>query len=148
MKKSTAAAAAGAVALTATGAVSALFMTMGAAHGPAAASSEPVVLTEYVDQNGNPVEAPGATGFQMPEIVVVDGPAPDPIVTTEYVDTYVASGASGEVHASEYEEADHDEEEYEEEAEYEDEDEYEAAGAEYEDHEDQDDEEYEEEDDD
>ena len=100
MKKTTAAAAAGAVALTATGAVSALFMTMGAAQSPAAASTEPVVLTEYVDQNGNPVEAPGTTGFEMPEIVVVDGPAADPIVTTEYVDTYVTAGASGEALAS------------------------------------------------
>ena len=115
MKKSTAAAAAGAVALTATGAVSALFMTMGAAQSPAAASSEPVVLTEYVDQNGNPVEAPGATGFQMPEVVVVDGQAPEPIVNTEYVDTYVSTGASGEAVDAEYEQGEYDEAEYEDE---------------------------------
>lgn len=144
MKKSTAAAAAGAVALTATGAVSALFMTMGAAQSPAAASSEPVVLTEYVDQNGNPVEAPGEAGFEMPEIVVVDAPANDPIVTTQYADTSSAEDASSEAYGAEYEEED-DDAEYSEEGH---EDEYEAAGADQ-DHEDEDEDEdaaYEEED--
>lgn len=147
MKKTTAAAAAGAVVLTATGAVSALFMTMDASRTPAAAGNDRVVLTEYVDQDGNPVQAPGAATFAMPEIVVVDGPVPDPVVTTEYVDTYVttASGATGE----DYDDHDeYDEEEYEEE-EYEDDDhdEYEEEDHEDDEYEDHDDyEEYEDED--
>ena len=49
MKTSTAAAVAGAVALTATGAVSALFLTLGATRTPEATGMEPIVVTEFVD---------------------------------------------------------------------------------------------------
>jgi hypothetical protein len=113
MNKTTAAAAAGAVALAATSAVSALLLTLGQPMGPALAA-EPVesVVTEYVDQYGNPVAAPTATGqLDLPRFVVVDaaGAAPEVIEEIEYVTTY----APAPVVTPTYEDDEHDNEEYE-----------------------------------
>ncbi len=144
MKKTTAAAAAGAVALTATGAVSALFLTIGQTSAPAlAADPGTTVVTEYVDQNGNPVAAPDGQ-LDLSGFVVVDAPAatPEVIEEIEYVTTYTQAPAApyaGEYGEEEYEEEDEyedhdDEEEYEDDEEYEDEEGYEEAEG-YEDHE-------------
>jgi hypothetical protein len=57
MKKSTLVAAVFALVLAVTGAVSALFLTVGGVGDPAAGGSEPVVVTEYVDSTGAPLEA-------------------------------------------------------------------------------------------
>ena len=146
MNKSTAAAAAGAVALATTGAVSALFLTVGAATTPTAINAAPAAPTdsitiEYVDENGNPVDVPVAADaeFLLPQIELVDAPAVEPIIETEY--RYVTTarnhrlrrrrvrGVRGsrrvrrsttstreeyEDHEDEYEEGEYEEEEYEE----------------------------------
>lgn len=127
MKKTTAAAAAGAVALTATGAVSALFLTVGQAGSPQLAepAATTTIVTEYVDQNGNPIAAPNGMSQDLPRFVVVESPAAEPevIEQIEYVTTYTQPAVA----APQYQE-------------YEDDDEYEG-------HDDEDHDEYEEDDD-
>ena len=126
MHKTTAAAAAGAVALTATGAVSALFLTLSQPSSGQFAEPAPTttVITEYVDQHGNPVAAPDGTGLNLPRVVVVEAPAAEPGVIEEvsYVTTYTQADSV----APQYEEGD----EFEEDDDYEEDEDEEA----YEDH--------------
>jgi hypothetical protein len=129
--------AAAAVALTVTGGVSALFLTVAQAAPQTTEPDQSAVTVEYVDQNGNPVPAPDnvTPASNTPEIIMVnpDGslatPLPDPVNTGEADPAY-----EGE----EYE----DGEEYEEGEEHEDGEHEEDEGEDYEDGEE--DEEYEE----
>jgi hypothetical protein len=113
MKKTTAAAAAGAVALTATGAVSALFLTVGQAGSPQLAepAATTTIVTEYVDQNGNPIAAPNGVSQDLPRFVVVESPAAEPevIEQVEYVTTYTQPAVA----APQYQEYEEDDDEYE-----------------------------------
>ena len=81
--------AAGGIALTVAGGVSALLLAMGAS-GASPAEVEPVsdeVVTQYIDEAGNPIEAPTPAGTAAtPEVVVigpdglpVDSPAGEPM---------------------------------------------------------------------
>ena len=111
MKTSTAAAVAGAVALTATGAVSALFLTLGATRTPEATGMEPIVVTEFVDQHGNPVVAPGTT-TSVPEVLVVDA------VATSAPTVTLGDEHEHEKAEDEYEEAEDGHDEHEEDREH------------------------------
>ena len=66
---------AGGIALAVTGGATALFLTVGAGADADSPTPEPVVVTEYVDQYGNPVAAPddavaSSTGVNPPPIVI------------------------------------------------------------------------------
>lgn len=122
--------AATALALTVTGGVSALFLTMGQASGTSSepTSADGVVAVEYVDQYGNPVSAPQDLGTgTAPDVVLVN---PDGTVVTAST-TGVAPADAGQSYQEAPSAEGHNQEEYEyEDGDYED-DEYE--GAEYED---------------
>ncbi|MGH1493025.1 MAG: hypothetical protein ACRBK7_27125 [Acidimicrobiales bacterium] len=135
--------AAAAVALTVTGGVSAMFLTIGQAN--AAPDNQPApaadyTAVEYVDQYGNPVDAPTAMS-STPEIIYMnpDGSlatnpaAAQPQVMAEPQMAYGEEYEAEEYEGEEYEDGEESEEEYEEseehEEEYEEADGYEAAGA-------------------
>lgn len=104
MDTKTALGAAGGIALTVIGAVSALALTFGV--GPSSADQNPVNTTtiEYVDQYGNPIDLQQPLNAQLPEITV----------RTEAPGTYVEEyEEEDEAEHGEYEDGDH--EEYEEE---------------------------------
>lgn len=135
MERSTALGAAGGVTLAIAGAATALVMTVGGLATADPSSDQPApaaVVTEYVDQYGNPVADPAATGpaaiATAPVIEVVDATTGAPVPTVVTTPTEPSSPATG--YAAEYSETEHEEEyedgeEYEDEEEYEDDEEYE-----------------------
>ncbi len=114
--------AATAVALTITGGVSALFLTVGQANAAGPASTDelqPAVMVEYVDQYGNPVAPPAMAATAngaSPEVILLnaDGtpaapsapaqPAPYAEHEEDEHEEY-----EEEEHEEEYEEAEHEE---------------------------------------
>jgi type IV secretory pathway VirB10-like protein len=102
MDRTKALATAAALALTVTGGVSALFLTVGAGDSPPAATASTEVV-EYVDAAGNPLPAAAA------------GVASTPAATPSDAPTY-----AGEAETEEHEEEEHEEEHEEEEEEHED----------------------------
>ena len=108
--------AAGGIALTIAGATSALLLTVGQGAQPENSGAPAAVVTEYVDQFGNPID-PTAVSATTPEVIITTGvdtqvePLP---VEPMPADAYASRGVRG----GEYEEAEYDEEaEYEEEEE-------------------------------
>ena len=76
MDRKTILAAAGALVLTVVGGMSALAVAFGGTPAPttstdAATTDSTVVVTEYVDQAGNPIAAPGTVSATAPETVIV-----------------------------------------------------------------------------
>ena len=106
MQKKTALAAAGALVLTVAGGVSVLSLT----GTPAALDAEPTVITQYVDQYGNPID-PLNPATAEPTVIYV--PAEEPPVSVAVApETYEASGEYEE--EEEYEPGEYEESEYEE----------------------------------
>ncbi len=133
--------AAAAVALTVTGGVSALFLTVAQAAPNSDADGQTAVTVEYVDQFGNPVPAPAAASADAasPDVVLVN-PDGTPVATNMTADAGYGEGEHEE--EAEHEDGSEYEDGYEEEAEYEEEGEDgEYAGAEH--HEDEDHDEHE-----
>ena len=99
MDRKTILAAAGALVLTVVGGISALgvaFTGNQPAFDAAAAAASPVVVTEYVDQAGNPISGPGAVAAvdQQTVVVPVQGQANE-IVRVENADgTTSAAGVA------------------------------------------------------
>ncbi len=101
--------AAGAIALTVAGGVSALFLTVGQANAAdgvgvtteSATIGQESIAVEYVDQYGNPVAAPNATGGQ-PEVLFVDS-AGNPVAAPNEAQ---APAEAGQYEAEENGEAD------------------------------------------
>ncbi|MGI9604464.1 MAG: hypothetical protein ACR2QE_21470 [Acidimicrobiales bacterium] len=113
METKTALAAAGALALTVTGGVSALFLAMD--NVAAGDQTQPAVeMVEYVDQNGNPLPMPAQV---MPEVAVSDTAAP-PEGADEYEEYEEEGYGEGEDH-EEYEEEHHEDHEDEDHEKYE-----------------------------
>lgn len=136
--------AAAAVALTVTGGVSAMFLTIGQANAGAAPTDQPApaaehTAVEYVDQYGNPVDAPTAISatpeiiYMNPDGTLAANPSAQPQAMAE---PEMTAAYSEEYEAEEYEDGEeYEAEEYEEDEseEYEEEHEgshdYAAAGA-------------------
>lgn len=98
--------AAAALALTVTGGVSALFLTIGQASGSSQDNTEtdPAVTVEYVDQYGNPVAPPSISNVATtPEVILVN---PDGTIIGQ--DPTAAIGPTGPAYGAEYEEEDGD----------------------------------------
>ena len=103
MDTKTALGAAGGIALTVVGAMSALALTFGV--GPSSADQNPLTTTiEYVDQYGNPIDLHQSLNAQLPEITV----------RTEAPGTYVEEyEEEDEAEYGEYEDGDYEDGEYE-----------------------------------
>lgn len=115
MDKKAALGTAAALALTVTGGVSALFLTIGQASGtsPDNSGTDAAVTVEYVDQYGNPVAAPSVSNVATsPEVILVnpDGTIVGQDPTAAKAETTPAYGAEYE-EEEEYEEAEHEEDE-------------------------------------
>jgi hypothetical protein len=98
MDRKTIIAAAGALVLTVVGAVSALSVALagafqGGAATAAATADPPAVMTEYVDQAGNPISGPDAVVAPAPQTVIlpVYGQASDATVVSAAGDSSAAT---------------------------------------------------------
>ena len=129
MQKNTALAAAGALVLTVAGGVSVLSLT----GSPTAAEAEQVIVTEYVDQYGNPVDPNAATpeptviylpadetpagqfSYEQPEAAAVYEAATYTEPAAEYSAYEEGAYEEDEYEEDEYEEDEYEEDEYEEE---------------------------------
>lgn len=121
--------AAGGIALTIAGATSALLLTVGQGSQPENSGSPAAVVTEYVDQFGNPID-PTVVSAATPEVIITTGvdalvepSAPASLAAIEPMPANVYDEEE-EYEDAEYEEADYDGEEEadHEEVEYEEED--------------------------
>ncbi len=111
-RSTTIGAAAGAT-LAVIGAAAALFMTLGGGTSAQEPSDpgDPVIVTEYVDEFGNPVAAPTATAPAAPPPVIelVDAATGEPIEAAPAPTTSAAPYDEDE--DDDYEDDDHDEDE-------------------------------------
>lgn len=136
MERSTALGAAGGVTLAIAGAATALVMTVGGLASADPSPDQPApaaVVTEYVDQYGNPVADPAtgsragvapvieivdaATGEQVPTVVTVPSDPTPPANAYSAADEYEEGEdeyEEDEEHEDEYEEGDYEEDEHEE----------------------------------
>lgn len=109
--------AATALALTVTGGVSALFLTVGQAAGQSADAGDPAeaVTIEYVDQFGNPIDP--AAAAVAPEVIILgaDGMPVNQSVAVPTADAggYVAEGEYPDHEETDHEDTEHEEDDYE-----------------------------------
>jgi hypothetical protein len=120
MDTKTALGAAGGIALTIVGATSALLLTVGQGSPPENTGAPAAVVTEYVDQVGNPIDPPLAASV-APEVIITTGDN----ALVEQTDLMPADSydEEEEYDEAEYEEDEYEVEEYDEDAEYEEEEE-------------------------
>lgn len=106
--------AAGGIALTVAGGVSALLLTMGpSGASPAEVENEgTAVVTQYVDENGNPIDAPSVADTSTSPEVVVIGPDGQPVDTALQTDAMADGEMEAAYEAEEYpEDVEHEEDE-------------------------------------